>query len=234
MTNKHIKLKQGLASVKKAIEVRAQITELYKQYHSLSSAAGFSAGIKHFDFKRAVDALYYLGGGWPSPNSKGRMEALLDNFVGMYRILDFVGRGHLVQKHLANYGMTVTLDPKFAIENVELTVNDRIALNREYNVSAFGVENPKDLRDLVSQLIEACQMLQGDICKLADTIKDGYKPSAQKSLGVTDEEYDRLHEIVKFSQRGTSKSAEKVYAKKAKTAESISNYNNALGLVPTS
>jgi hypothetical protein len=233
MSVKQIKLKQGLASVKKAIEVRAEITELYRQYHALSTAAGFSAGIKHFDFKRAVDALYYLGGGWPSPNSKGRMEALLDNFAGMYRILDFIGRGKLVQEHLANYGMAVTLDPKFAIDNVELTVNDRIALNREYNVAAFGVENPKDLRDLVSQLVEACQMIQGDICKLADTIKDGYRPSAQEALGVTDEEYDRLHDIVKFSCVGTDRSLGKARDKKVRVAESISNFNQALGLVST-
>jgi len=230
---KQIKLKAGLASVKKAIEVRAQITELYDQYHALSQAAGFSAGIKHFDFKRAVDALYYLGGGWPSANSKGRMEALLDNFVGMYRVLDFIGEGHKVTEHLAQYGMVVSLDRRFAIDNVELSPNDRAFLEREYNMAAFGVENPTDLRDLVSQLVIACQMLQGDICKLADTIKDGYKPAAQESLGVTDEEYDRLHDIVKFSQGGTAKGQDKARAKKFQAHESISNFNQALGLVST-
>lgn len=80
MTVEHEDIKKGIETVKRAIEVRAQISELYQQYHALSAVAGRAAEVKHHDFKRAVDALYYLGGGWPSENSKGRMEALLDNF----------------------------------------------------------------------------------------------------------------------------------------------------------
>lgn len=233
MTTRQVKLKKGLDSVKKAIEVRAQITTIYDQYHALSAAAQHSAGVKHFDFKRAVDALYYFGGGWPNANSKGRMEALLDNFVGMYRVLDFIGEGHKITNHLAAYGVAVTLADEFKIDNVELTVNDRLVLNKQYNTAVFGIDNPKDTRELLSQLVAACQMLQGDICKLADTIKDGHKPAAQEALGVTDEEYDRIHAIVKFSQGGTDRGRDKARAKKVKDAESITNYHQALGLVST-
>lgn len=106
--------KQAVAKIKEAVSVRAQITELYKEYRALSNVACEAAILSHNNLKRAVDALYYFGGGWPTPDSKGRMEALLDNFVGMYRILHFIGEGHKVETHLKKYGVTVSLAPEFS------------------------------------------------------------------------------------------------------------------------
>lgn len=226
---KHIKLKQGLTSVKQAIEVRKKITELYQKYHEFSGIAGTSAGIKHWDFKRSVDALYYLGGGWPSPNSKGRMEALLDNFIGMYRVLDFIGMGETVTKYLAEQGVTISLDPRFAIDDRELTPNEVMYL--EKTIGRDNMEGVDTVSRLVLVCVSACEELQGDICRLADTIKDGYRPSAKKALGVTDEEYDRLHDIMKFSMGGTPKGDDKATKKKVEVAQSVSNFNQAMGVV---
>jgi hypothetical protein len=230
---KHVKLKAALGTVKKAIDVRAQISEIYKQYDGLAKSAVLSAQIPRTDFKRAVDAIHYLGGGWPTPNTKGRMESLLDNFAGMYRVLEFIGRGDMITNYLAGHGMTITLDPAMAIQDGPLAPNDVLLLNREYNLMAFGIYHPKTVRELVSQLVDAAEMLQTDICKLADMIKDDLRPNAQRELGVTDEEYDRLHDIVKFSNAGTAKGKDKAKDKKVEVAESVHNYNEALGLVPT-
>jgi hypothetical protein len=230
---KHVKLKAALGTVKKAIDVRAQISEIYKQYDGLAKSATLSAEIPRSDFKRAVDAIHYLGGGWPSENTKGRMESLLDNFAGMYRVLDFIGRGDMVTNHLIAHGITIQMDPAMAIQDAPLAPNDVLLLNREYNLMAFGIYHPKTVRELVSQLVDAAEMLQTDICKLADMIKDDLRPNAQKELGVTDEEYDRLHDIVKFSAAGTVKGKDKAKEKKVEVADSVHNYNEALGLVPT-
>lgn len=231
MSTRQVKLKQGLATVKEAIATRKKISELYLKYHEFSSIVGDAAGIKHWDFKRSVDALYYLGGGWPHQNSKGRMEALLDNFIGMYRVLDFIGQGNLVVKHLADQGVTVSLDPKFKIDDRELTPNEIAFLRKTAGYA--NLDGVNTVSGLVGACVNACRGLQGDICKLADTIKDGLKPKAQEALGVTDAEYDRIHDIVKFSQGGTDKGKSKAHAKKVKTNESITNYHQAVGLVST-
>lgn len=228
---KHVKLKAALGTVKKAIEVRAQITEIYKQYAGLAQAAVLSARIPRSDFKRAVDAIHYLGGGWPTENTKGRMESLLDNFAGMYRVLDFIGRGKMVTDHLAGHGITIAMDPAMAIQDAPLAPNDVLLLNREYNLMNFGIYRPKTVRELVGQLVDAAEMLQTDICKLADMIKDDLRPNAQKELDVTDEEYDRIHDIVKFTAAGTPKGQDKAKDKKVEVANSVHNYNEAMGLV---
>jgi hypothetical protein len=228
---KNVKIKSALASVKRAVEIRAEITELYKQYHCLSAAAMFSGGIAHWDFKRAVDAIHYFGGGWPSPGSKGRLEALLDNFVGVYRVLEFIGKAHMVETHLANLGVTIKLADAFKIDDAELEPNDIVYLTREYNLAAFGVENPKTLRELVTMLVDAADMIQTDICKKADMIKDGLRPSAKLELGIEDEEYDRLHDVVKFSMAGTDKAKAKAHDVRVTTAQSIHAFNEVMGSV---
>lgn len=231
MTIKQVKIKAGLASVRSAIAVRKKITELYAKYHEFSGLAEDAAGIKHFDFKRAVDALHYLGGGYPHPNSKGRMQALLDSFVGMYRILDFIGSGDLVVNHLKKQGVTCTLADEFRIDDRDLTANEITYLTGL--MGAGNVEGVATVRDLVTSLVYYCEGLQGDICKLADSIKDGHRPAAQEALGVTDEEYDRLHDIVKFTSGNTPKGEDKARTKKEKVALSFSNFNQALSFVTT-
>lgn len=225
------KVKSGLGIIKAAIDTRAKITECYRQYNALTRAACLVGGLKHADVKRSVDALYYLGGGWPSENSKGRMEALLENFVGVYRVMSFIGQGHLITQHLGTFGMAVSLDPEFEIENIELSPNDRSFLNTEYNLGALGVTEPKDLKDLLTKVISACRGIQGDICSLADDIKDTLRPRAMAELEVEDAEYDRLHGLVKLASSTKPNAPTRIYNKKAVITASVSNYNAAITLL---
>lgn len=189
---KVVDLKEGLAKVQAAVQVRQEITALYERYHLLAQAANHAASISAGDFKLAVDALHCLGGDQPSENSKGRMERLLDNFFGMYRVMDFIGRGQLVTDYLSKFGITVNLNPEFAIANIELSPVEVELLQREYNIGFYGIDNPKDLRELITGLVLACEMLQGAIHLKAHQIKDALEPTAQSKLGVADEEYDRI------------------------------------------
>lgn len=222
MTAKNSKTQKAIETLREAVLVRKQITELYKKYREFTDMAVGAADLNHRDVKRAVDAMYYLGGGWPSENSKGRMEALLDNFVGMYRILEFTGSGHYVREHLALLGVTVTLDPQFAVTNKELTHNEIAFLK---NLKEDSFHEVKTVRDLVAAVLQECELLQGEICQLADTIKDELRPAAQKALNLEDPEYDRLHSLVAMSDDGTPRSDEKVINKKAGISQSMSAFN---------
>ena len=222
---KHQRAKEAVAAIKEAVGIRAQITELYKSYRDLSNLACEAAQLHHRDLKRAVDALYYLGGGWPSENSKGRMEALLENFVGMYRILHFAGYGSIVEEHLKKFGVTATLAKEFQIENRELEHNEREYLRRNYGSKVFSERDLRDVRDLVDAVIMECQGLQRDICGLADEIKDGLKPTAQALLEIEDAEYDRLFALTRLGMSESPKADDQAVSKRHKIHTSLSGMN---------
>ena len=211
----------GLEKVKEAVDTRAAITLRYKSYTQLSKMVQVTALIEHSDFKSAVDALYYLGGGWPTENSKGRMEKLLDNFAGMYRVLSFIDRGYLVEQHLEKKGIRVSLSNH--IQDVNLSEPDIKLLEEEYGMREFGFTKPKTLRDLVDQCVMEAQELQRFICQNADKIKYEYKPTAKASLGVEDEEYDRLFFLTKYS----NDKPETVVKKKKTINSSVDNFKSA-------
>lgn len=209
----------GLETVQKAVDVRAAITERYVTYNVLSKIVQVTATIEHGDFKGAVDAIYYLGGGWPSENSKGRMEAALDKVAGMYKVLTLVGRGKLVEDHLANLGITISLQQP--IQDVPLSEQDVELLNKEFGMRQFGF-TPKTLSELVNLCIDEAMELQRFICQNADEIKHNLKPTAKAELGVEDEEYDRLFYLTKFAPK-----EERVRKKKTAIEGSVSKFRQA-------
>lgn len=223
------KTHKAIGTIREAVEVRKQITELYKQYREFSNLAVVAAELNNKDVKRAVDALYYFGGGWPSPTSKGRMEALLENFVGMYRILDFIGEGNKVHEHLAMFGVTVSLANEFKITNRELTHNERAFLKSVQSETDFT--RALTIKDLVTDVILECQELQSEICDLADKIKEELRPQAQEALGLEDPEYDRLHDIVRMTDQDTPKAADNLNNKKVTITKSMTAFNIGVSAV---
>lgn len=209
----------GLDAVQDAVATRAAITQRYKTYSILSKMVQVTALIEHSDFKSAVDALYYLGGGWPNPNSKGRMEKLLDNFAGMYRVLSFIDRGELVESHLLEKGIEVRLTNHIA--NATLSDADIKLLEEEYGLKDFGFKRPETLRDLVDQCVLEAQELQRFICQNADKIKYEFKPGAKQHLAVEDEEYDRLFFLTKYAKK-----PEQVIKKKKAINGSVDNFKS--------
>lgn len=219
---------EAIDLISAAVKVRSEITEHYNQYKGLTAIAVFASGVSHHDIKKAVDALYYLGGGWPSANSKGRMEALLDGFAGMYRVLDFIGNGHLVEDHLKPYGISVSLLAEKAIPNKTFGANELKFLDAEYSSEYFNLTDITDTRSLVSAIVEECQALQGLICKKADSIKLDLRPNAKDVLGIEDVEYDRLVDFVKLQNKDDDRSKEKAVNKRTQISSSISSFNMGL------
>lgn len=223
--------KEGVKLIRDAITVREQISDIYNEYRGLSKVAGSVTQVATSDIKRAVDAIYYLGGGWPSENSKGRMEALLDNFVGMYRILDFIGEGDMVKKHLAKYGVTVSLAEEFKIENIKFSQTDIKYMMSQYNGTLPNIETISDSRTLMTNVVLMCVELQGRICHLADVIKDDLHHRAQGLIGVEDEEFVRFCDLVKTASIDKPQAQEKFVNKKVKIHKSMSAFNNGLKVI---
>lgn len=211
-----------IENIKEAVKVRKIINGFYAKYRALSKIAQVTALIDHHDFKRAVDAVYYLGGGWPSANSRGRMEAAIENMVGMYKVLTLAGKGYMVEKHFAKFGVKIELTEK--IQDTDLSAADIALLRREYELSSFEIDDKQasKLSTLVSALIEEAYHLQRDICQHADIIKHSLKPAAKNALGIMDEEYDRLFIQAKFNESGKP---DKAQSKRAETSNSITSYN---------
>jgi hypothetical protein len=216
-------IEAAIQQLHEAVDTRVTISEHYRHYKSLSSIACLVIESSHNDIKRAVDALYYFGGGWPTENSKGRMESLLDNFAGMFKVMEFAGFGDMVTEHLAKQGISVTINEKF--EDAELTENDYKYLTNEMKSDIFNVRDFKTRSDLVSGIIMELQDTQGIICKLADKIKLELKPSISSKLGIEDQEYDRLFDITRIVKVGSPKAKIKITDKKSKVETSISGFN---------
>jgi len=230
-TDVRVRADQAVEKIREAVEIRKQITELYGKYRELSNIACYAAQLNHHDLKRAVDALYYLGGGWPKPTSKGRMEALLDNFVGMYRILHFIGSGGIVEQHLAKYGVTVKLDLQFAIDDGEIAPNDRKYIEQQYKSHVFESKDLLTVKDIVSAVIVECQDLQREICGLADTIKDGLRVEVKDLLEIDEPEYNRLHDMVKLGMTNTPRADEKAVKKKHGINVSFTGMNAGMAAI---
>lgn len=230
--SKNEKASEAISYIQDAVNVRAEINELQRQYSGLTEIASLAAGVSHHDLKKSVDALYYLGGGYPTPHSKGKMEAALDAVAGMYRVLDFIGKGDLVVNHLAQFGITISLSEDRKIHNHELTDNERHYLDKEYSSKYFGLDELTDVKSLIVAIVEECTVLQSEICDKADTIKHILRPNAKGILGIEDEEYSRLEDFVKLAAKDDDKSMEKIVSKKALINSSIQSFNAGMIAIP--
>ncbi len=200
--------KKAIAAVNQAVETRLKITKLYKEYRKHQRVGMGSIKIGPHHFKRTVDAIYYLGGGWPHPSSKGRMEAQLDNVAELYRILSFIERGNLVEEYLAEHGITIKLAPKSRLE-LQIDPADRARV-----------------REILGFAIDACLELQKEICGLADHIKDELRPIVQEELEIEDAEYLRLYDLSRVANKRTDRSRKRFAGKRTTIAKSLENFGS--------
>ena len=214
---------EAITQLKRAAEIRKQITALYKEYHAYTRLVQkvSNGKLTHFDMKRAVDAIHYFGGGWPYPNSKGRMEALLDAFAGMYKILDFIGHGSMVRRHLSKLGVKVELTKSGQHANVPIESG-----HAQFLATKFKLKKPATLSELVEQVIEHCDGLQGTICQLSDQISEGIRPSVKEELAIDDPEYRRLEDVMRLKM-GTEKAEQRIPSRIKKVEESIDGFTTA-------
>lgn len=232
MAGTNSKIESGMNRIKDAIQLRNEINEEYLEYRKFASLACQAVGLEPYDFKRAVDGVYYFGGGWPSPKSKGRLESLLDNFVNVYMILDFAGMGDMVTDHLAKYGMTISMNPENKLKDAELSGNEQLYIRQKLlEISSdFSDHTFTTLSELVLCSIMNCVEIQGTICKLADECKE-VSAGAQNDLEVEDQEFKRLFNLSKNDLRGTEKAIESNVEMNRKIKRSLKSFSEGSKLL---
>jgi hypothetical protein len=185
------------SELNEAVEIRKEISFLYKEYRKVSACIFELTSMSHIVFKRTVDAIHYLGGGWPSKNSLGRMESCVKSFAELFHSLSFIERESLIVKELAKYGLTISvnqnIESKFT--DMKLTKNDFKYIETEYAIEFTECETSKEL---TKEAVSMCNDLQTDICKLADKLKLEYKESIQLEYEIEEPEYIRLFKITKI------------------------------------
>lgn len=198
----------ALQAINQAVDIRKEISALYSHYSLVSKAIKGIMGIEPRIFKKAVDATYYFGGGWPNPESPGRLESFLDSFTEMYKFLDFIGEGKLVEEHLAENGITVKLKAGVKHRDRKLTTQERGAVQAILKLKKVNIGTFETLREFATACHNYASSLQGDICGLADQVNFGLKPAAMEHLKLAPPEYNRLFAVTS-AKRKTNEAAGK-------------------------
>lgn len=206
-------VQKGVELLEEAADIRIGITEMYSEYRELTKMMIVFAGetVKHKDIKSAVDAIHYFGGvGYPHPNSPGRMEALIDKFVGMYRVLEFIGKGQMVVDHLAKHGMQLKIEQSQLLKNAKLGVNQMALL--EKTCKELKVDIPQSVyttADLFRFGIGLLNDMQSNICNASNRIRKEIRPELTREVHLEREEIKRGITAAKLKKKERIKSATK-------------------------
>jgi hypothetical protein len=187
----------AVKTVAEAVKVRDEISGYYRRYHGLAKIAMVFLNVKPHNFKKAVDAIYYLGG---AGEYADRLAATLDSVAKMYMILDFIGEGKVVEEYLKDtYGIKISIPAKERIKEVKIGDRERVTINNLMKPKSHGIDmdEMKTNRDLVKFCFDGCLGLQSTICSTADYIKDHLKPKIENALLIQPPEYARFFNIAK-------------------------------------
>lgn len=208
---------ENILKAEKAVSIRTQIDDLYKQYSVLKNIFKDVFNEDETKLKEVVDGIYYLGGGWPSPNSKGRLELAVEKFATLFRFLKLIGKEHLITDELEKYGITIKQTRQ--IKTYKLSDIEIQYLKREHNRTfPLGITNKDILQILINDGLE----LQRDICQLADKCKDLLK---NPENGIEEIEMKRLYSIVRIKAKPKSKQ-EKVNKRVNKILTSMDGFTS--------
>lgn len=179
------------------VSIRGEIDLQYKEYNAIKKILKKKLGIEPNDFKRAVDAVHYLGGGWPSETTKGRMESLLDNFAGLYKILKLAGRESMFDEHLASLGLSVSIINEETFLDVQrLSPKD---IDEISQVVPLGED--VSTKTILSNAIDACDAIQTQICKMADVQRDEILPELKEINSFDNPEADRIIKVARLAAK---------------------------------
>lgn len=186
-------ISQGVDLVNQAAHIRSAITQMYQKYRALTAImCDLFTDVSHKDIKAAVDAIHYLGGvGYPYPNSPGRMEALLDKMIGMYRVLTLIGQGALVENHLKSAGITIKMDSKTVLQDAKLSKATRDQLAKTCQLLHLGSVEVTTVSELYKFGVDTLNALQSDICNNSNVIRKEIKPTLAREVGLEREEIKR-------------------------------------------
>lgn len=182
-------------------------------------------------FKVVNDWIYYLGGGWPKDDSKGRMEQALDHFATAYIFLTIAGRGKMVEDHLRKYGISVRLDGDMIDAQIfNLTKTQKESIKKFWDKTFPGEQMPKNSVELLTILINKGQELQREICQLADKVKIGLVKQAELQCDIKKSNFMQCVTLQKLNRPKKEKRFKK--AKTRVMEEKVQNLSDAINAMP--
>lgn len=128
-------------------------------------------------FKNAYDFKKYLGGGWPSKNSKGRMEEHLDVLGHVFRIFCHTdGVDNIINKYLLQkYGLQLTVvdQQKAFFKQHDFSQKEKDAIRKSCEKHLIDTSSFNDVNNVVllNTMVNLAIEIQNDICQHADIIK---------------------------------------------------------------
>lgn len=184
------------------------MTALKKAFRAAFEADGFGGS----DFKRLSDLVYYKGG-YPSPESPPKTDALADDFARSIKLCSVIGHEAIVRRLRDVHGIDVVLrsDP---IKLGPVSVDHDEADDFEDNLATAGIsksEIPADKLTLLKLMVDAAQALQAEICQLADTIKVDGAEEAENKYEIKKSNFVRAVGLMATKlRRGEGPMAEKI------------------------
>ena len=182
-------------------------------------------------FKVVNDWIYYLGGGWPKDDSKGRMEQALDHFATAYIFLTVVGRGKMVEDHLRKYGISIRLDGDMIDAQIfNLTKSQKENIKKFWEKTFQNEQMPKNSVELLKKLIDKGQTTQREICQLADKVKIDLAKQVEYQCDVKKSNFMQCVTLQKLNKPKKEKRFKR--AKTRVIEEKVQNLADAIDAMP--
>jgi len=135
--------------VTEAAEISIDVKETYKRkLRSLSKLFNFGFGAKGRQFNLVRNALHYLPG-VPNETSKGKLDTMVNDFVDLYKLMSYIGKGTKIEQHLMSKGINISITTPMPDQYKSLKKF------QELWTDEYGVEQiPTDKKELVELMLK--------------------------------------------------------------------------------
>ena len=143
------------------VELKRNLDEnLWKQMIDLGKQFNKLTGLSCREFQLVKNMIYFQGG-WPTHNTKPRLDTIVSNFSTICRVLSFLGRTKELERYCNQYGIRITITKPI------VNSSDLSSMSREAN-----------------HLLDKALNLQKEICKVSEVIKLKYAKKVENACGI--------------------------------------------------
>ena len=158
--------------VDKSSKIRQDLNENWHSKMSvLASVFETITGTDRKTFLTIKDMEYYQGG-YPSPESPPKIEALMDRFILVYKWYVFIGKESRISKYFESHGLEISVKGA-DIENIKVNIDSLKPKVKSKFLAMAGPESklPTNKKAFVLLLLAKGCELQATICDMANQIK---------------------------------------------------------------
>jgi len=200
--------------LEEATEIRTHIQDdLRTRYTEFKNLFESFTGEKSKVLKHLVDMYHYRNGGYPNENSAPKHVELIERFAWMVCWFSFVGLQNQYKVELAKYGISVTIQDGFKVQDSEVAPEALEVLLEQPELAIFMPDNrPRNLKQAIRAFIFACDEIQGEICANSNTIKKEIAPEIEQNCEINKGDFTSsvMVNYQKTTDRVTKKKVERL------------------------